>query len=105
MNGDKLPLDHAVSALSIVDADSRVQSLVQRLLGKTFIVGDLSRATAAWRETDGTFDFVTLGGELLSRHGVYTGGYLNGNASGKAPSSILGRKNQIAELQAKLAGK
>jgi chromosome segregation protein len=103
-NGHKLPLDHAVSALSIVEADSRVQPLVQRLLGQTIIVGDLSSATAAWRETDGTFDFVTLGGELLSRHGVYTGGYLNGNGSGKAPSSVLGRKNQIAELQAELDG-
>src|SRR5207245_626673 len=88
----------------VVEADSRVQPLVQRLLGLTFIVGDLSSATAAWRETDGTFDFVTLSGELLSRHGVYTGGYLNGNGSGKAPSSVLGRKNQIAELQADLAG-
>src|SRR5438093_1238865 len=103
-NGHKLPPDHAVSALSVVEADTRVQPLMQRLLGQTFIVGDLSSATAAWRETDGTFDFVTLSGELLSRHGVYTGGYLNGNGSGKAPSSVLGRKNQIAELQADLAG-
>src|SRR5213592_4893085 len=103
-NGHKLPPDHAVSALSVVEADTRVRPLVQRLLGQTFIVGDLSSATAAWRETDGTFDFVTLSGELLSRHGVYTGGYLNGNGSGKAPSSVLGRKNQIAELQADLAG-
>jgi chromosome segregation protein len=46
---------------------------------------------------------VTLGGELLNRHGIYTGGYLNGSSNGKAPSSILGRKNQIAELQAELA--
>jgi chromosome segregation protein len=104
VNGDKQLPDDAVSALSIVDADNGVRPLVQRLLGQTFIVGDLSSATAAWREADGTFDFVTLGGELLSRHGVYTGGYLNGNGSGKAPSSILGRKNQIAELQADLAG-
>jgi chromosome segregation protein len=103
-NADKQPPDHAVPALSIVEADHRVRPLVQRLLGQTFIVGDLSSATAAWRETDGTYDFVTLSGELLSRHGVYTGGYLNGNGSGRAPSSVLGRKNQIAELQADLAG-
>jgi chromosome segregation protein len=40
---------------------------------------------------------------LLSRHGIYTGGYLSGKGNGKAPSSILGRKNQITELQAELA--
>ena len=39
-------------------------------------------------------------GELLSRQGVYTGGYSNGNGDGKAAASILGRKNQIAELYA-----
>ena len=48
-------------------------------------------------------DFVTLDGDLLSRHGVYTGGYLNGHGHSQAPSSILGRKNQIATLQAELA--
>ena len=47
---------------------------------------------------------MTLGGELLNRHGIYTGGYLNGRGNGKAPSSILGRKNQITELQVELAG-
>jgi chromosome segregation protein len=46
---------------------------------------------------------VTLGGDLLNRHGIYTGGYLNGSGNGRAPSSILGRKNQITELQAELA--
>src|SRR5206468_1161727 len=44
-------------------------------------------------------DFVTLSGDLLSRHGIYTGGYLNGHGNPKAPGSILGRKNQISELQ------
>src|SRR5437667_3726005 len=33
-NGDKLPPGHAVPALSIVEADGRVQPLVQRLLGQ-----------------------------------------------------------------------
>jgi len=93
------PVQSAVPALAIVEADIAVQPLLKSLLGRTFIVADLTAATAAWRETGGTADVVTLTGELLSRHGVYTGGYLNGNGSGKAPSSILGRKNQIAELQ------
>ena len=63
----------------------------------------MNAATAAWHETNGAFHYVTLGGEMLSRHGVYTGGYNNGNGDGKAPASILGRKNQIADLQSALA--
>jgi chromosome segregation protein len=89
-------------ALKVIVADPATQGLLRVLIGQTLIVPDLATATAAWRETGGRFDFVTLGGELLSRQGVYTGGSSNGNGSGKAPSSILGRKNQIAELQAQL---
>ena len=90
-------LPNATAAASIVEADPSVQHLVQRLLGLTQIVPDLATATTAWRECDGTFDFVTLSGELLSRHGVYTGGS-SSNGSGQA-ASILARKNQIAGLR------
>jgi len=90
-----------ISAFSVVDADPSVRPLLRRLLGGTRIAHDLESATAAWRGSNGAFDFVTSSGELLSRQGIYTGGYANG--SGKAPASILGRKNQIAELQSTLA--
>ena len=103
---EALPIEYPGSsgepALKVVEADAPVQPLLRRLLGRTLIVPDLATATAAWQNGGHGFEFVTLGGELLSRHGVYTGGCLNGNGSGKAPSSILGRRNQIAELQAQL---
>jgi chromosome segregation protein len=92
----------AIPAASVVEADPSVRPLVQRLLGMTRIVPDLAAATAAWRESNGAFDFVTAPGELLTRHGVFTGGSSNGNGN-QAPASILGRKNQIAELQNQLA--
>ena len=85
------------TALSVVEAEDSVQPLLRSLLGQTLIVPDLNTATNAWRESHGAVDFVTLSGELLSRHGVFTGGSANG--SGKAPGSILGRKNQIADLK------
>ena len=91
-----------VAALSVIEADPSVQSLLQGLLGQTLIVADLGVATAAWRQWPGAFDLVTPRGELLTRHGIFTGGSVNGDAN-KAPASILGRKNQIAELQAQLA--
>ena len=92
-----------VQALQIIQADPAVDRLLKGLLGRTFIVPDLASATASIQNGHAGCDFVTYAGDLLSRYGVYTGGYLNGNGNGKAPSSILGRRNQIAELQTALA--
>jgi chromosome segregation protein len=91
-----------VHALKVVKADASVEKLLKSLLGRTFIASDLPTATAQIQNGHAGCDFVTLSGDLLSRHGIYTGGYLNGNGNPKAPGSILGRKNQIAELQAEL---
>ena len=63
----------------------------------------LNSATAQLQNGHAGCDVVTLSGDLLNRHGIYTGGYLNGQGNGRAPSSILGRKNQITELQIALA--
>jgi chromosome segregation protein len=91
----------AKSALSVIATEDRYLPLLRAFLGRTLVVADLPAATAAFRETGGRFDFVTAQGDLLSRSGIYTGG--SANNSGKAPASILGRKNQIAELQAEQA--
>ncbi|HWX22758.1 MAG TPA: chromosome segregation protein SMC [Candidatus Binatia bacterium] len=96
LNGLPLP------AVAVIRSEPSVRPLLDRLLGLTRIVRDLNAATAAWRESGGTFHYVTLSGELLSRHGVYTGGYLNGNGNSRGAASILGRRNQIADLQAVL---
>jgi chromosome segregation protein len=91
-----------IHALSVVQAEPSVEKLLKALLGRTFIASDLATATAQIQNGHAGCDFVTLTGDLLSRHGVYTGGYLNGNGNPKAPASILGRKNQISELQGEL---
>ena len=93
-----------VHAMSVIQAEPSVEPLLKSLLGRTFIACDLGTATTQIQNGHAGCDFVTLGGELLNRHGIYTGGYLNGSANGQAPSSILGRKNQITGLQAELAG-
>ncbi|MFO1459570.1 MAG: chromosome segregation protein SMC [Verrucomicrobiota bacterium] len=80
--------------LPLIECDDAVRPLVAALLGRTLLVSDLAAATAAYREGAGQFDLVTTTGDLLTRHGVFTGGSAAG--SGKAPASILGRKNQIA---------
>jgi chromosome segregation protein len=91
-----------VRALDVVQTDPSVDKLLRALLGRTFIASDLPTATAQIQNGHAGCDFVTLTGDLLSRHGIYTGGYLNVNGNSKAPSSILGRKNQITELQNEL---
>jgi chromosome segregation protein len=92
-----------IHALSVVKGEPAVEKLLRALLGRTYIAPDLATATASIQNGHAGCDFVTLSGDLLSRHGVYTGGSLNGAGNSKAPSSILGRKNQISELQAELA--
>ncbi|MGH7990300.1 MAG: chromosome segregation protein SMC, partial [Limisphaerales bacterium] len=92
-----------VRALDVVQTEPSVEKLLRALLGRTFIASDLPTATAQIQNGHAGCDFVTLKGDLLSRHGIYTGGYLNGHGNPKAPASILGRKNQIAELQNELA--
>ncbi len=89
-----------VSALSVIEVDEAVRPLLERLLGRILIVADLDTATKAWREREGEWDIVTMNGEFLSRHGVYSGG--SGNGTEKTAASILGRKNQIAELETQL---
>ncbi|MSU64200.1 MAG: chromosome segregation protein SMC [Pedosphaera sp.] len=91
-----------VAALEIIEADASVRPLLEGLINRTRIVPTLAAATIAWRETRGGFDFVTLGGEVLNCHGIYTGGAGNGNGSGKSAASVLGRKNQISELASAL---
>lgn len=91
-----------LAALEVVESETSVRPLLARLLGETRIVRDLGAATSAWMETNGSCSYVTLSGDVLSSHGVFTGGHANGK-EGKAPGSILGRKNQIAELRAELA--
>jgi chromosome segregation protein len=103
--GPNLPdLPERRPALALIEAEPSVRPLLGRLLGDTVVVSDLEAATASWRAGGHDLNYVTLAGELLTRHGVYTGGAANGHASGRTPSSILGRKNQIAELQEPLNG-
>ncbi|MBC8244930.1 MAG: chromosome segregation protein SMC [Verrucomicrobia bacterium] len=88
-----------VAALGQVGCDESVQPLLDRLLGRLVIVPDLDAAMRG-RERHGDLDFVTRAGELLSRHGVFSGGRGNGNAS----ASLLARKNEIAALETELEG-
>ena len=91
-----------VQALGIVEVDENLRPLLQTLLGRTVIVDTLETATRLWRSNPGRFDCVTRGGESLSREGIYTGG--GGQGEQADHQSILTRRNQVEELEVKLAG-
>ena len=95
----KLEVFGGVAALGQVGCDDAFRPLLERLLGRLVIVPDLDAAMRG-REQHCDLDFVTCAGELLSRHGVFSGGRGNGNAS----ASLLARKNEIAGLGKELEG-
>jgi len=95
----KLEVFGGVAALGQVGCDDAFRPLLDRLLGRLVIVPDLDAAMRG-REQHRDLDFVTRAGELLSRHGVFSGGRGNGNAS----ASLLARKNEIAGLEKELEG-
>ncbi len=86
----------SVLAMDVIECDASIRPVLESLLSSTLIVIDLAAAVAAYRETNGAYNFVTATGDLLNSTGIFTGG-AGGNE--KASASILGRKNQIAELQ------
>lgn len=96
------PAHQVLPALNVVEADPPVKPLVNALLGRTLIVPDLQTATACWLNSYAGFDFVTINGDMLSRHGIYTGGATNGNGNRPSPASILARKNQITTIRSEL---
>ncbi len=102
MDPGQPPVPGAVAALGVVESDPEIRPLLEAWLGRAWIVADLAEATQGHAASGGRADFVTAAGDLLTRSGIYTGGAAG--ASGKTASSILGRKNQIAELQGELAG-
>jgi chromosome segregation protein len=97
----RVPAGPGIAMLEAIEMDDSIRPLLEGLLIDTRILPDLASATAAWRETGGAFDFVTLRGDLLNRHGIYTGGA--GTGAGSSAASALARKNQITELGAAVA--
>ncbi len=91
-----------VLALDVIRTDEETTPLLERLLADTWIADSIEIATEAWKATAGALDFVTVDGAVLDKSGVFTSGYSNG--SGKGPSSILGRKNQIKTIEKDLKG-
>ena len=88
-------------AIDKIRAQGRAAELAASLLRNTVVVANLEaalRLRACLTNENSDLQFVTLAGEFLSREGI-----LQGGQAGEAGSSILHRKNQIAQLEAEAA--
>lgn len=80
-------------ASELVDYDERFRSIVNRLLGKTYVIDNIDHAISIGRKYKHQYRMVTLEGELIAPGGAMTGGsYKNSN-------NLLGRARQIDELK------
>ena len=88
-----------------VKTDESMAPLVAMLLGRFAIVPDVETAIRLSRQqmqgpAEKQCDFVTVTGEVLTRHGLLTGGKAKGESAG---ASMLHRKNQISALEKEAA--
>lgn len=80
-------------ASSLVRYDERFTNVISHLLGRTLVVDNIDHASIIAKSFNYSIRIVTLEGELLSPGGSLTGGTY------KNSSNLLGRKNDIAELE------
>jgi chromosome segregation protein len=82
--------------LEVVTYDPAYEKVVRFLLADALIVRDLPSALEIWQEGAGhpARTLVTLDGEVLDRHGVVTGGPLEGEGHG-----ALQRRREVQELE------
>ncbi len=81
-------------ASELVEFEPRFKGLVNRLLGKTYVIDTIDHAIAIGRKYKHHHRMVTLDGELMSPGGAMTGGSYKNN------SNLLGRQRQLDELVA-----
>jgi chromosome segregation protein len=82
--------------LEVVSYDPAYEKVVRFLLADALVVRDLPSALEIWQEGAGQTarTLVTLDGEVLDRHGVVTGGPLEGEGHG-----ALQRRREVQELE------
>ncbi|MCS7260474.1 MAG: chromosome segregation protein SMC [Anaerolineae bacterium] len=81
-------------ASALVTCAEQLQSVLQLLLGRTIVVEDLSTARRILRSLLGSFQIVTLAGELVRSGGSITGG----SAEGERGAGLLRRQREWFEL-------
>ncbi len=86
-------------AADLVSAEARLAPVVEMLLGRTVVVGELKAARRVFGRLAGGFNIVTLDGELLRSSGSLTGGQGRDQAHGQ----VLAREREWRDLPGHLA--
>ena len=84
-------------AARLVTASARLSPVLDLLLGHTLIAEDMKAARSLYRQMRGSFQIVTLDGELIRSTGAITGG-----TESRKPQGLLSRQRERAELEAAL---
>lgn len=81
-------------AADLIDFDDEYEEIIYSLLGRTVICDNIDSATEIAKSIKHSCKFVTLKGDIVN-----PGGSLSGGSSGSKHSSLIGRRNQLEELQ------
>lgn len=87
-------------ASDLVEYDSKIDNIMQSLLGRTAVVKNIDAAIKLARKAGYEYKIVTLAGEIVNAGGSMTGGSLQSSSS-----SVLSRKSEIEALKVQYAAK
>jgi len=95
MQNDKVLKEEGVIGIAktLVEANSKFNTLIDYLLGKIIVVDNIDHATSIAKKYHYSLRLVTLEGELLTPGGSISGGAY------KNASNLLGRRREIEEME------
>lgn len=84
-------------AAELIKTDKKYEGIIYNLLGRTVVVEDMDTAIILARQNSYSFRIVTLKGDIITPSGAISGG-----SNQQKTTSIIGRTNQIKELEKEL---
>ena len=85
-------------ASDLIKTDKKYDGIILNLLGRTVVVKDMDTAIILARQNSYSFRIVTLKGDVINASGAISGGSVS-----QKSTSIIGRTNQIKELEKEIA--
>ena len=92
--------DHLRSAVRLIEhinVEQSYQAIAEYLLGDVLLIPDLRTGLALWSQNGFRGTFVTPDGDMISPHGVLTGG-----SNGNGERSLLKDKREIHDLEGEI---
>ncbi len=87
-----------VKLIDVIRVGDEFKSIADYLLGDVFLISNLDNGIALWRRNGFSGTMVTPEGDMISPHGVLTGG----NGGSAESSNLLRSKREISELRVEI---